>query len=217
LLGSGALAGCGGGAEGDDIIFSWTHDDNGVLPKMIDAFNKQSDGFKVRFREIDLGRAQGAGQRGAAGRGLAVRVRLPGRGVRGRRVHRARVHLDPRRRRARPQRPEPGRGGEPRVRGWPHDRAELDRGWRHHPRHAPVPGRRVPWGLRARGLRVLAQLALRLRTPLRPRRVQDQAGSGRRRPATRGRRSEREHAGDGTSSSTPPRRSRIRPGSSSGG
>jgi multiple sugar transport system substrate-binding protein len=53
LLGSGALAGCGGGgAEGDDIIFSWAHDDNGVLPKLIDAFNKQSDGFKVRFREM---------------------------------------------------------------------------------------------------------------------------------------------------------------------
>ncbi len=53
MLGSGALAGCGGGgAEGDDIIFSWAHDDNGVLPKLIDAFNKQSDGFKVRFREM---------------------------------------------------------------------------------------------------------------------------------------------------------------------
>ena len=53
LLGSGALAGCGGGgAEGDDIIFSWAHDDNGVLPKLIDAFNEQSDGFKVRFREM---------------------------------------------------------------------------------------------------------------------------------------------------------------------
>jgi trehalose/maltose transport system substrate-binding protein len=53
LLGSGALAGCGGGgAEGDDIIFSWANDDTGVLPKMIDAFNKQSDGFKVRYREM---------------------------------------------------------------------------------------------------------------------------------------------------------------------
>src|SRR4028119_1440814 len=53
LLGSGALAGCGGGgAEGDDIIFSWGPDDTGVLPKMIDAFNKQSDGFKVRYREM---------------------------------------------------------------------------------------------------------------------------------------------------------------------
>jgi len=54
LLGSGALAGCGGGggAEGDDIIFSWGPDDTGVLPKMIDAFNKQSDGFKVKYREM---------------------------------------------------------------------------------------------------------------------------------------------------------------------
>ncbi len=53
LLGSGALAGCGGGgAEGDDIIFSWGPDATGVLPKMIDAFNKQSDGFKVRYREM---------------------------------------------------------------------------------------------------------------------------------------------------------------------
>ena len=53
LLGSGALAGCGGGgAEGDDIIFSWGSDDTGVLPKLIDAFNKQSDGFKVSYREM---------------------------------------------------------------------------------------------------------------------------------------------------------------------
>ena len=54
LLGSGALAGCGGGggAEGDDIVFSWGPDDTGVLPKLIDAFNAQSDGFKVRYREM---------------------------------------------------------------------------------------------------------------------------------------------------------------------
>lgn len=53
LLGSGALAGCGGGgAEGDDIIFSWGPDSTGVLPKLIEAFNKQSDGFKVNYREM---------------------------------------------------------------------------------------------------------------------------------------------------------------------
>ena len=54
LLGSGALAGCGGGSEagGDDIIFSFGPDDTGVLPKLIEAFNKQSDGFKVRYREM---------------------------------------------------------------------------------------------------------------------------------------------------------------------
>ena len=53
LLGSGALAGCGGGgAEGDDIVFSWGPDDTGVLPKMIKAFNKQSDGFQVKYREM---------------------------------------------------------------------------------------------------------------------------------------------------------------------
>src|SRR5918998_351787 len=53
LLGSGALAGCGGGgAEGDDIVFSWGPDDTGVLPKMIDAFNKQGNGFKVNYREM---------------------------------------------------------------------------------------------------------------------------------------------------------------------
>ncbi|MEJ7843777.1 MAG: ABC transporter substrate-binding protein [Rubrobacter sp.] len=53
LLGSGALAGCGGGgAAGDDIVFSWGPDDTGVLPKLIGAFNKQSDGFKVRYREM---------------------------------------------------------------------------------------------------------------------------------------------------------------------
>ena len=54
LLGSGALAGCGGGggAEGDDIVFSWGPDDTGVLPKMIDAFNNQGNGFKVNYREM---------------------------------------------------------------------------------------------------------------------------------------------------------------------
>lgn len=53
LLGSGALAGCGGGgAAGDDIIFSWGPDDTGMLPKLLDAFNRQSSGFKVRFREM---------------------------------------------------------------------------------------------------------------------------------------------------------------------
>jgi multiple sugar transport system substrate-binding protein len=53
LLGSGALAGCGGGgAEGDDIIFSWGPDDTGVLPKLIEAFNEQSSGFKVTYREM---------------------------------------------------------------------------------------------------------------------------------------------------------------------
>jgi multiple sugar transport system substrate-binding protein len=53
LLGSGALAGCGGGgAEGDDIVFSWGPDDTGVLPKLISVFNEQSSGFKVRYREM---------------------------------------------------------------------------------------------------------------------------------------------------------------------
>ena len=53
LFGSGAMAGCGGGgAGGDDIIFSWGPDDTGVLPKLISAFNEQSSGFKVRFREM---------------------------------------------------------------------------------------------------------------------------------------------------------------------
>ena len=53
LLGSGALAGCGGGGSGgDDIIFSWGPDSTGVLPKLIEAFNKQSSGFKVNYREM---------------------------------------------------------------------------------------------------------------------------------------------------------------------
>jgi multiple sugar transport system substrate-binding protein len=54
LLGSGALAGCGGGggAGSDDIIFSWGPDSTGVLPKLIEAFNEQSDGFKVNYREM---------------------------------------------------------------------------------------------------------------------------------------------------------------------
>jgi multiple sugar transport system substrate-binding protein len=53
LLGTGALAGCGGSGSGsNEIIFSWGLDDTGVLPKLIETFNKQSGGFKVRYRQM---------------------------------------------------------------------------------------------------------------------------------------------------------------------
>jgi multiple sugar transport system substrate-binding protein len=53
LLGTGALAGCGGSGSGsNEIIFSWGPDDTGVLPKLIETFNKQSGGFKVRYRQM---------------------------------------------------------------------------------------------------------------------------------------------------------------------
>ena len=53
LLGSGTLAGCGGGdsASGDDLILSFGPDDTGVLPGIIQDFNQQSD-FKIRYREM---------------------------------------------------------------------------------------------------------------------------------------------------------------------
>ena len=55
LLGSGALAGCGGGDEGGsgDIVFSWLPEQTGTLDKMIQRFNKQNeDGIKVVFRKM---------------------------------------------------------------------------------------------------------------------------------------------------------------------
>ena len=55
LLGSGTLAGCGGGggSEGNNITFSWGTDDTGTLPKLIDKFNKQNEGkFQVNYREM---------------------------------------------------------------------------------------------------------------------------------------------------------------------
>ncbi len=47
LLGTGALAGCGGSGSGsNENIFSWGPDDTGVLPKLIETFNKQSGGLR---------------------------------------------------------------------------------------------------------------------------------------------------------------------------
>ena len=55
MLGSGTLAGCGGGsdkAEGE-IVFSWIPEQTGTLQKMIDRFNKENeDGVTVKFREM---------------------------------------------------------------------------------------------------------------------------------------------------------------------
>ncbi len=55
LLGSGTLAGCGGGggSSGNDVVFSWGTDDTGTLPKLIEKFNTQNKGnFQVRYREM---------------------------------------------------------------------------------------------------------------------------------------------------------------------
>jgi multiple sugar transport system substrate-binding protein len=267
LLGSGALAGCGGGgAEGDDIIFSWGPDATGVLPKMIDALNKQSDGFKVNYREMpsDTGeyfdqlRTQfqaGASDIDVIGGDVIWPAQFAGNGYiadlsdrftdsdeflpapleamryedgifgvpwytdagllyyRKDLLEKAGFSEPPKTweeliEQAKKAQQDEGlpfgfvfRGrstraacamgsstsGPPaatcstrttRAGSWwrapspwraSHHRAVHDRGRRHHPRRAPVPGGRVPWGLRARGLRVLAQLALRLRPLLRPR------------------------------------------------
>ena len=61
-------------------------------------------GERLRRAAEDLGRAQGDGPAREAGPGNEVRLRLPGRPLRGRGVQRLRVHLDPRRRGARPER-----------------------------------------------------------------------------------------------------------------
>jgi multiple sugar transport system substrate-binding protein len=48
-------AGCGGGESGssDEIIFSWSKDDTGTLPGLIETFNRQNDGgYTVRHREM---------------------------------------------------------------------------------------------------------------------------------------------------------------------
>ncbi|HET7269855.1 MAG TPA: hypothetical protein VFI90_02095 [Rubrobacter sp.] len=48
LLGA---AGCGGGSGGSgDLLLSFGPDDTGTLPKLMDQFNKQSKGFKVKQR-----------------------------------------------------------------------------------------------------------------------------------------------------------------------
>ena len=50
LLGSTA---CGGGGSGSgDLIFAMGADTSGTLPDLIDKFNKQSEGFKVTYREM---------------------------------------------------------------------------------------------------------------------------------------------------------------------
>lgn len=45
--------GCGGssGGGGNDLVFSWISDDTGVLPKLIEKYNKQSQS-RVRFRTM---------------------------------------------------------------------------------------------------------------------------------------------------------------------
>jgi len=53
LLGSGALAGCGGGGQGGQgsLIFSMGPDTTGNLQQLVKRFNDQSD-FKVEYREM---------------------------------------------------------------------------------------------------------------------------------------------------------------------
>ena len=50
LLGSTA---CGGGGSGSgNLIFTMGADSTGTMQPLIDKFNKQSDGFKVTYREM---------------------------------------------------------------------------------------------------------------------------------------------------------------------
>ena len=50
LLGT---AGCGGGgSDSGDLILSWGPDDTGSLQALIEKFNKQSKGFKVKYQEM---------------------------------------------------------------------------------------------------------------------------------------------------------------------
>jgi multiple sugar transport system substrate-binding protein len=51
LLGSTACGG-GGGSGSGNLIFSMGADTTGTMQTLIDKFNKQSDGFKVTFREM---------------------------------------------------------------------------------------------------------------------------------------------------------------------
>lgn len=56
LLGSGTLAGCGGGggeSGSGDITFAWGPEETGTLQKMIDKFNQENkDGITVKYREM---------------------------------------------------------------------------------------------------------------------------------------------------------------------
>jgi multiple sugar transport system substrate-binding protein len=56
LLGT---AGCGGGQSGsNDVLLSWADDRTGVLPKLIDKFNKQSKDFKINYRKMPIDTGQ---------------------------------------------------------------------------------------------------------------------------------------------------------------
>jgi multiple sugar transport system substrate-binding protein len=61
LLGSGTLAGCGGGggSEGNNITLSWGPDRTGTLQKLVDKFNEQNkDEFQVNYREMPIDTGQ---------------------------------------------------------------------------------------------------------------------------------------------------------------
>lgn len=56
LLGSGTLAGCGGGQQGDgpaNIIFSFGPDESGTLQELVDRFNREHEGeIRVEYRQM---------------------------------------------------------------------------------------------------------------------------------------------------------------------
>ncbi|BBL80449.1 ABC transporter substrate-binding protein [Rubrobacter xylanophilus] len=54
LAGVALLGGCGGGGEGGgEVLFSWGPDDTGVLPRLIERFNRENgSGARVRYREM---------------------------------------------------------------------------------------------------------------------------------------------------------------------
>ena len=47
------VAGCGGGGgSGDELVFSFFPDPTGSVQKLVDRFNEQSEGIRVRLREM---------------------------------------------------------------------------------------------------------------------------------------------------------------------
>ncbi|MBA2712278.1 MAG: extracellular solute-binding protein, partial [Rubrobacteraceae bacterium] len=55
LLGA---AGCGGSSDSGELILSWGPDRTDSLPTLINQFNKQAKGFKVKQREMPIDTGQ---------------------------------------------------------------------------------------------------------------------------------------------------------------
>src|SRR5215216_97169 len=118
---------------------------------------------RLRWPAENLGRAQANDQEDACGVGHQVRVRLPGREVRGRGVRRLRVHLGPWWQRPGSRGPDKSRHRQPPGNSRPRDRTEYD-----HRRHRAevchgLQGVRNGRSLPERRRDLPARVALRLR------------------------------------------------------